>query len=102
MTYAADARLRPSASADYREGSPYRGRGLLLAMLGLGITMIAFLGNLVAVGQSGVDQGSTLAWTFGVTTTGFALVKTAVAVVLWGIILKLWLRAESIGARYQS
>ena len=97
MTHAADAGLRPATSADYRETSSQRSRGILLAMLGVGITTIAFFGHLVAVGQSGADQGSTLAWTFGVTTTGFALVKTAIALVLWGIILKLWVRAESMG-----
>lgn len=98
MTYAADARLRPSAGADYRAPSELRSRGLLLALIGLVIATIAFIGNLVAVGQTGADQSATLAWTFGVTTTGFALVKTAIAVVLWGIILKLWLRADSIKA----
>lgn len=96
MTYAADAKLRPAASADYRAASPQRTRGIALAVAGLAIATIAFIGNLVAVGQSGTDQVSTLAWTFGVTTMGFAIVKTAIAVVLWGIILKLWLRAESI------
>ncbi len=98
MTYAADARLRPSADADYQAPSVWRSRGIVIALLGLAIAVIAFFGNLVAAGQSGVDQASTLAWTFGVTTTGFALVKTAIAVVLWGIILKLWLRADSIKA----
>ncbi len=70
----------------------------MLALVGLIVAAIAFFGNLVAAGQSGADQGSTLAWTFGVTTTGFAIVKTAIAVVLWGIILKIWLRADSIRA----
>ena len=98
MTYAADAKFRPAAGADYSAASKWRTRGISLAMLGLVITVIAFFGNLAAVGQSGADQASTLAWTFGVTTTGFALIKTAIAVVLWGIILKLWLRADSIKA----
>lgn len=98
MTYAADAKLRPAAGADYTAASKWRTRGISLALLGLATTTIAFFGNLVAVGQSGADQASTLAWTFGVTTTGFALTKTAIAVVLWGIILKLWLRADSIKA----
>ncbi|MEE8375263.1 MAG: hypothetical protein V3S26_02960 [Acidimicrobiia bacterium] len=98
MTYAADAKLRPAASADYSAASKWRSRGISLAMLGLVTTTIAFFGNLAAVGQSGADQASTLAWTFGVTTTGFALTKTAIALVLWGIILKLWLRADSIKA----
>lgn len=98
MTYAVDAKLRPAADADYTESSKWRSRGILLAIGGLAITTIAFAGNLAAVGQSGADRASTLAWTFGVTTTGFALTKTAIAVVLWGIILKLWLRADSIKA----
>ena len=102
MTYAADTRLRPNADADYRAPSEWRGRGIVLALLGLLIAAIAFFGNLVAAGQSGADQGSTLAWTFGVTTTGFAIVKTAIAVVLWGIILKIWLRADSIKASISS
>lgn len=96
MTYAADARLRPSADADYKASSEWRGRGIWLALAGLVVATIAFIGNLVALGQTGADQGSTLSWTFGVTTSGFALIKTAIAVVLWGIILKLWLRADSI------
>lgn len=96
MTYAADARLRPSADADHRAPSEWRSRGILLALIGLVVATIAFIGNLVAVGETGADQGATLAWTFGVTTTGFAIVKTAIAVVLWGIILKIWLRADSI------
>jgi len=96
MTYAADTRLRPSEDADYRAPSEWRGRGIALALIGLVVTAIAFFGSLLAAGQTGADQGSTLAWAFGVTTTGFAVVKTAIAVVLWGIILKIWLRADSI------
>jgi len=96
MTSTADVRLKPAADADYRAPSRYRSRGLVLAFIGLVVASIAFVGNLVAVGQTGTDQASTLAWTFGVTTTGFALIKTAIAVVLWGILMKLWLRADSI------
>ena len=96
MTYAVDAKLRPAEGADHTEVSKWRARGISLALAGLAIATVAFFGNLAAVGQSGVDQASTLAWTFGVTTTGFALIKTAIAVVLWGILLKLWLRADSI------
>jgi len=96
MTIAADVRLRPAADADYRAPSRYRSRGLVLAFVGLVVAIIAFVGNLAALGETGTDQASTLAWTFGVTTTGFALIKTAIAVVLWGILMKLWLRADSI------
>ena len=102
MTYAADARFRPSEGADFTAPSQWRSRGIVLALIGLVVATIAFFGNLVAAGQSGTDQGSTLAWTFGVTTTGFAIVKTAIAVVLWGIILKIWLRADSIKASITS
>ena len=96
MTIAADTRFRPASDADYRSASTQRSRGILLALVGLAITSIAFVGNLVALTQSGTDQAATLSWTFGVTTTGFAVAKTAIAVVLWGIVLKLWHRADSI------
>ncbi len=96
MTSTADAWLKPAADADYRAPSRYRSRGLVLALMGLVVASIAFVGNLVAVGQTGTDQASTLAWTFGVTTTGFAVIKTGIAVVLWGVLMKLWLRADSI------
>ena len=96
MTSTAEARLKPAADTNYRAPSRYRSRGLVLAFIGLVVASIAFVGNLVAVGQTGTDQASTLAWTFGVTTTGFALIKTAIAVFLWGILMKLWLRADSI------
>lgn len=98
MTSTAETRLKPAADANYRAPSRYRSRGLVLAFIGLVVASIAFVGNLVAVGQTGTDQASTLAWTFGVTTTGFALIKTAIAVVLWGVLMKLWLRADSIKA----
>lgn len=96
MTYVADAKLRPSATADYGAPSTQRSRGIVLALLGLLVTAIAFVGNLALGWNTGLDPASTLPWTFGVTTTGFALIKTGIAVVLWGIVLKLWLRADSI------
>ncbi len=96
MTVAADAGFRPAADADYRAPSSQRRLGLRLAVLGLAITSIAFIGNLVALGQSGSARAQTLAWTFGVTTSGFAATKTAIAIILWGILLKLWLRADSL------
>ena len=102
MTSATDAKLRPGVEADYREASTQRGKGIRVALIGVAIATVAFVGNLMALGQSGSDQAATLAWTFGVTTTGFALIKTAIAVVLWGIVLKLWLRADSIKAALPS
>lgn len=96
MTVAADAKFRLAADSDHREPSEHRRRGILLALIGLVITLVAFVGNLIAAVQIGDTQASTLAWTFGVTTTGFAIIKTAIAVVLWGILAKLWLRADSI------
>jgi hypothetical protein len=78
MTYAADANLRPARSADFTVSSKWRSRGISLAFVGLVVALVAFVGNLVAVGQTSTNQAATLAWTFGVTTTGFALIKTAI------------------------
>lgn len=96
MTTAANHWLRPVADTDYRAPSKHMHRGLIFAVVGFVVAAAAFFGNLVAAGLSDTGQEATLAWTFGVTTTGFAVIKTAIAVVLWGILIKLWLRAESI------
>lgn len=75
---------------------PSRARrvGLALAVLGLALVIIAFFGNLAAVGA--VEPAGVLAWTFGLTTAGFGAIKLGIAVVLVGIISKLWARVGSL------
>jgi hypothetical protein len=88
-------RVRPSSTDDYRAPSRPRAIGLALGVIGLTLTTVAFIASLVAVGDESV-RAATLPWSFGLTTLGFGTVKLAIGVILWGILMKLWLRVDSI------
>ena len=88
-------RVRPSATDDYRARSRPRTIGLSIATFGLALTSIAFVANLAAAGDQPA-RAATLPWSFGLTTLGFGTIKLAVGVILWGILMKLWLRIDAI------
>ncbi|MEX2279206.1 MAG: hypothetical protein WEA76_03860 [Acidimicrobiia bacterium] len=68
---------------------------MAIAVVGLVLTSVAFVANLVAVGDASV-RATTLPWSFGLTTLGFGTIKLAIGVILWGILMKLWLRVDAI------
>lgn len=88
-------RVRPSATDDYRARSRPRTIGLSMAAAGLALTSVAFVANLVAAGDEPL-RSATLPWSFGLTTLGFGTIKLAIGVILWGILMKLWLRIGAI------
>ncbi len=69
--------------------------GLALAVLGLGMAVVTLVANITAGGDPSV-RVSTLPWSFGLTTTAFGTLKLGIGVVLYGILLNLWLRVDSI------
>lgn len=89
---------RPEPTADYRSKSKARTIGPLIAIVGMMAVAAAFIGGFVAA-QSVGDPLTLLrnsAWAFGTTTLGLALAKTGIAVVLIGIVLRLWMRVDSV------
>jgi hypothetical protein len=88
-------RVRPSATDDLRAPSRPRTIGLAIAVLGLALTTVAFAADLVVVGDP-TGRAGTLPWSFGLTTLGFGTIKLAIGVILWGILMKLWLRIDVI------
>jgi len=87
--------IRPKEGANYRQVSKPRSVGLIIATVGILAAMVALIGNIV-VGAGNAEAATTLPWTFGLTTTAFALIQLGIAVVLWGILMKLWLRVDAI------
>ena len=89
---------RPAQGADPTTRSRYRTVGLALALVGLMGATASVIGNFVAA--SGIDTqdsyGKTLAWTFGLSIFSFGLVKIAIAIILMGIIVRLWHRVDAI------
>lgn len=94
---------RPPPSADYRSPSRYRTVGIAVAVVGLALAMVTLAANLAAASYledpGGVaEAGQTLAWSFGLTTTAFATLKVGIAIILMGIVVRLWMRVDSVKA----
>jgi hypothetical protein len=98
MTQLLSLATRPAPTADPSKASKYRQVGIALAFVGLMGTMVAFIANLVAAG--GIDEANsyqeTLAWSFGLTILSFGTLKIGIAVILMGIVVRLWFRVDSV------
>lgn len=88
--------LRPAPTADYAAPSRFRPLGFAIGLGGLALVTATLIANIVAAGDSGADRADTLAWSFGLTTTGLATLKLGIATVLIGILIRLWMRVDSV------
>jgi hypothetical protein len=94
-----EALTRPTAGIDFRKPSKQRQIGLGLAFIGVVIAVVTLIANIAAAGDVGDGTDSTretLAWSFGLTTTAFGTIKLGIAVILVGILVRLWLRVDSV------
>ena len=100
MTAVMQLAARPGPAADATKKSRYRTVGLALALVGLMGAAAAVIGNFVAAGSidSTDSYGQTLAWTFGLSIFSFGVIKIAIAVILMGIVVRLWNRVDAIKA----
>jgi len=91
---------RPASGTDYQDRTRRRRVGFTFAGLGLMLAMVALVANLVGADQLSAgeasDAASTLAWSFGVNTVAFGTIKLGIAIVLTGILVRLWLRVEGV------
>lgn len=95
--------LRPQATADYRSRPTHTRVGVITAVMGIMVAMVAFAGSLFTANQVANDGGEVPiladnAWTFGVATVALGIMKTGIALILWGIVRRLWIRVESVKA----
>ena len=69
--------------------------GLVLGAVGVVLGLVV-LGSGLAAGSTTdlTDRATFLGWSFGVATTGFAMVKIGIALILAGILMQLWRRVE--------
>ncbi len=65
---------------------------------------VSVIGNFVAA--AGIDAENsyreTFAWTFGVSIFSFGVIKIAIAIILMGIIVRLWFRVDSVSEAMMS
>jgi hypothetical protein len=85
---------RPPANADYKSRSNYATAGLALAALGLMAVVAASIADFTVVNDHA--RAETLSWSFGLNFVGFNVIKVGIAVVLMGIIIRLWMRVEGV------
>lgn len=92
---------RPASTADPQRQTRHRTAGLVLALVGVMAVTAATIGN-IAIGASASGDAlagaRNLAWTFGLNTLGLGIVKLGIAVVLVGILVRLWHRVDSVKA----
>lgn len=95
--------LRPAPGVDPRARSAPPAFGLALAFVGAAGAAAALVANVVAGAWSaqtgrGADVAAIEAWSFGLNTTAFGTLKLGIAIILVGILRRLWLRVESVKA----
>jgi len=89
---------RPPPTADYRAESRYRVAGIAIGLAGLMLAIVPFIANLAVADESPLERADTLAWSFGLNVTAFAILKLGIAITLMGIIVRLWMRVDSVKA----
>lgn len=100
MTTRLEHLTRPEAGSAPGVRTRHRRVGYAVASAGMLIAIVSFVASLAAAGlvESGDSQVAeqTLAWNFGLNTAAFGTIKLAIAIVLTGILVRLWLRVESV------
>lgn len=97
MTTPVATLTRPNSVSDYKATTRHREIGFGLAALGLILAMVTLIANIAAANSSSAaTSAETLAWSFGLTTTAFGTIKFGIGIVLIGILIRLWLRVESV------
>ncbi|MEA2024526.1 MAG: hypothetical protein U9N79_09590 [Actinomycetota bacterium] len=99
MTATLDRIVRPEVNYSVETGHRKIGLGIGLVALMIGM-VVAGLGIYAAglVGSAG-DEGTlaqVLAVAFGLNTTALVMLKAAIAVILVGILVRIWIRVESV------
>lgn len=93
--------IRRGKVSDYGADSQQRGVGLAVALAGLGAVAVAVAGTIAAGNLAGSVGGAEkvaglAAWSFGLSSAAFATIKVGIAVILAGILVRLWTRVEAV------
>lgn len=91
---------KPATNADFRGLTGHRRIGLALAVAGLMLAGLTLVANLVASDVAASGSLSILRWSFGLTTLAFGTIKLGIAIVLVGILIRLWHRVDSVRAAF--
>ncbi len=98
MALTSTAKIELAGRGDSGTSSAERRLGLTIAAVGLALAMITLVANLAAGAVLGDGQSvaSILPWSFGITTLAFGTIKFGIAVVLVGIMVRLYVRIKAV------
>ncbi len=97
MTTRFDALTQPVSVSDYKATTRHRDIGFIVATIGLMLAVVTLIANISAANNADpASAAETLAWSFGLTTLAFGTIKFAIAIILVGILIRLWVRVESV------
>jgi len=98
MTAITQLGARPGATEDASQKTQFRTVGFTVAAIGLLGTMVAAGGTFAAA--NGIDAqnsfAETRAWAFGLTIFSFGTIKIGIAIILIGILVRLWFRVDAV------
>jgi hypothetical protein len=96
MAVAFDKLVTPT-SDDYKVETPHSKIAVGIGIIGVILAMVVLAIALVAANDlEGGNSAQLLAFAFGLQTTALGTVKVAIAAALVGILVRLWLRIESV------
>ncbi|RDI74025.1 hypothetical protein Gocc_2122 [Gaiella occulta] len=78
--------------------SSLRSFGVAVGLMGVALIGVTLIADLTVAAGSGSGRAQTLAWSFGLTTAGLVMLKTALALTLVGILLRITDRIEAVKA----
>ncbi len=86
----------PSTARPAGLAANLRSAGITAAMIGVALVGVTLIANLAVAADTGTGLARTLAWSFGLTITGFAALKTGIALTLIGILLRVRDRIDAV------
>lgn len=94
---------RPDEHADLETGAGQRTLGVVAAVVGWALVGLGLLSSLssaalVAAGGSAANLAAQQALSLGIAVAGLGTAKTGIALVLWGIVRRIWVRFDSVRA----
>lgn len=98
MAIAVDLKRRAAAAAP-QSMTRHRAVGFGLAAVGLVLTLVTLVANIVAADQLVSNEEAarqTLAWSFGLSTAAIGTIKLGIGFILIGILVRLWIRVDSV------
>lgn len=101
MAVAVGSIIRPPITADYRGKATLRSLGFNAVGIGITLAMVGFISSLVlsgSIASGGSEAGiqAQAAWTFGIATAALGATKLGIALILWGIVRRIWIRIQSV------